>query len=164
MERFLVTHDYGMGALWWWVRASSAEAVVLACAGVEVVTSEQVLSWARALDAPLPEVDLDAPHPNPLSSFRAARDAQRDRPGFGALAGRDRVHLRMDGDAGAVHLCELGPDGRRLRQIEIAPSGEGMRSGPDDWLFNPPSDLYDPDLAPLEIPADTFEAAWRTAR
>ncbi|WP_223290933.1 hypothetical protein [Streptomyces avicenniae] len=164
MERFLVSHDYGMGALWWWVRAPSAEDIVLACADVQVVTSEEAWRWARAQDTPLPEVDLDAPHPNPLSSFRATRDAQRDRPGFGALAGRERVHLRAEGEEGVVQLAELGPDGRRLRQVEIGPSGKGVRTGPADWLFNPPSDLYDPDLAPLEIPADTFESAWRAAR
>lgn len=36
--RYLVLHDYGMGGLWWWVWAESAEEIVRVCAEVEVVT------------------------------------------------------------------------------------------------------------------------------
>ena len=28
MKRFLVAHDYGMGSLWWWIEAPSAEAII----------------------------------------------------------------------------------------------------------------------------------------
>ncbi|QUX27187.1 hypothetical protein KGD83_17830 [Nocardiopsis akebiae] len=165
--RHLVLHDYGMGGLWWWVWAGSAEEIALACAEVEVVTDpyilERVRTWA------LEEVHLDAPDPNPLSDPRAQRDAQRnaqrDQPGFGALAGRDRVYPRWQGeDAPEVFLMEIGPDGRRLRQVEIGADGTAVKTGPEDWPFNPPCDLYDPWYASPETSGDDFEEAWLRAR
>ncbi|WP_444963662.1 hypothetical protein [Nocardiopsis sp. M1B1] len=157
--RHLVLHDYGMGGLWWWVWAVSAEEIVRACAEVEVVADPSILACARTWA--LEEVHLDAPDPNPLSSLRAQRDAQRDQPGFGALAGRDRVYLRWQGeDVPEVFLMEIGPDGRRSRQVEIAPDGTAVKTGPEDWPFNPPFDLYDPWYASLETSGDDFEEAW----
>ncbi|MFI6638854.1 hypothetical protein [Streptomyces sp. NPDC050504] len=162
-RRFLVLHDYGMGGLWWWVWARSAEEVVENCAEVEVVTDPDAL--ARAGTWSLDEVHIDAPHPNPLSDLRAQREAQRDQPGFGALVGRELVHLRWleDGDD-QVCLLELGPDGRKVREVEIGPDGDAVRTGVDDWLFNPPFDLFDPQYAPMEISRAAFDEAWRTAR
>ncbi|MFF3691511.1 hypothetical protein [Streptomyces sp. NPDC002187] len=161
--RHLVLHDYGMGGVWWWVWAHSAQEIVEACAEVEVVTDAD--SVRRAETWGLEEIRLDAPDPGPLSRLRAQRDAQRDQPGFGVLAGRDRVYPgeREDGE-GTLWLMELGPDGRRLRQVEIGPQDEGIRTGPDDWPFNPPHDLHDPRYAAMEIGADEFEKAWRRAR
>lgn len=69
--------------------AESAEEIVRVCAEVEVVTDPEAVE--RAEEWALEEVHLDSPDPNPLSSFRAQRDAQRGQPGFGVLAGRDRV-------------------------------------------------------------------------
>jgi hypothetical protein len=160
--RHLVLHDYGMGGLWWWVWAHSAQEIVDACAEVEVVTDADSVRQAQTWG--LEEVHLDAPDPGPLAGLRAQRDAQRDQPGFGVLAGRERVYLSEQGDDETYFLIELGPDGRRLRQVEIGPQGDGTRTGPDDWPFNPPYDLHDPRYASMEIGADGFDDAWRRAR
>lgn len=151
-----------MGGLWWWVWAESAEQIVRTCAEVEVVTDSEAV--ARAQTWALEEVHLDAPDPNPLSGFRAERDAQRGRPGFGVLAGRERVYVRWqeDGDE-EVFLMELGPDGRRLRQVEIGAGCDAVKTSAQDWPFNPPCDLYDPQYASLEISSDDFERAWHQA-
>jgi hypothetical protein len=166
-SRYLVAHDYGMGALWWWVWARSAQEIVETCAEVEVVTNPEMVSRADGWD--LQVVDLDGDGLGPLESHRTERNAQRDRPGFGALVGHEMVHLRYeDPDAEAaydeVYLLELGPDGRRLRQVVIDPDGSATAEGPDDWPFNPPFDLYDPKLAVMQITSDEFEAAWSKAQ
>ncbi|MEW2404440.1 hypothetical protein [Streptomyces sp. NPDC046862] len=111
------------------------------------------------------EVHLEAPDPNPLSGFRAQRDAQRGQPGFGVLTGRDREYLRWqeDGDE-EIFLMELGPDGRRLRQVEIGADGGPVKTSVEDWPLNPPCDLYDPQHASLGISCDDFEDAWHRAR
>ncbi|MEU9731394.1 hypothetical protein [Streptomyces sp. NPDC048002] len=165
--RFLVLHDYGMGGLWWWIRARSAREVLETFAEVEVVDDAETVARAGSWD--LGEADVDgATVPDDLAGLRARRDAQRERPGFGALADRSVVHLRLryDEDADpAVYLVEVGPDGRRLRQVELGEDGTAVKSGPDDWPFNPPLvDLFDPDLPGREISQDEFEAAWLRAR
>ena len=118
----------------------------------------------------LDEVDVDAATVSEgLDELRTQRDAQRDRPGFGAPAGRSVVHLRRRWDAGegvdpAIHLMEVGADGRRLRQVEPSEDGAAIKSGPDDWLFNPPVVyLFDPDLVGLEIGREAFESEWLRA-
>ncbi|MCZ9344431.1 hypothetical protein NGM37_42470 [Streptomyces sp. TRM76130] len=45
--RHLVLHDYGMGGLWWWVWAESAEEIVRVCAEVEVVSSPEAVERAK---------------------------------------------------------------------------------------------------------------------
>jgi hypothetical protein len=166
--RFLVLHDYGMGGLWWWVRAESAREVTERLAEVEVVDDPETLERAGTWD--LEETDIDAPVlPGGLEGLRARRDAQRGRPGFGGLAGRDVVHLRLDGlyedDDRSVYLVEVDSDGRRLRQVELTEDGTALRSGPEDWAFNPPVvDLFDPDLPEKEMDREEFEAQWRQAR
>lgn len=105
--------------------------------------------------------------PPGLDGLRAERDAQRGRPGFGALADREVVYLRddEDGDEPAVYLMEIGSDGRRIRQVELGEDGSVLRSGPDDWPFNPPAvDLFDPELVDQEISRDEFEEWWVRAR
>lgn len=60
---------------------------------------------------------------------------------------------------------EVGSDGRRLRQVEVTNDGVALKSGPDDWPFNPPVvDLFDPDWADKMIHLNEFEAAWIRAR
>ena len=86
-----------------------------------------------------------------------------DLPGFGELAGRDKVWIRDTSYDDEVYFEELGPDGRRLRQVTVEADGTMVRSGPDDWPFNPPRDLYNPDLLRYEISADEFEQAWNAA-
>ncbi|MFD1831228.1 hypothetical protein ACFSJS_16380 [Streptomyces desertarenae] len=167
--RFLVLHDYGMGGLWWWVRAESAREVTERLAEVEVVDDPEAVGRAGAWE--LEETDIDAPVlPGGLEELRARRDAQRGLPGFGALAGRSVVHLRLGGglhgdDDRSVYLVEVGGDGRRLRQVELTEDGTALRSGPEDWVFNPPVvDLFDPGLPDKEMDREEFEAQWRRAR
>ncbi len=167
-KRFLVLHDYGMGGLWWWLHARSAHQIVTTFAEVEVIEDPEIL--ARFADDDLTEVDIDAAiMPPGLAGLREQRNAQRGLPGFGALAGRDVVYLRRaweeaDDTEPAVYFEELGPDGRRLRQVEVYRDGTAIKTGPDDWPLNPPNDLYDPDLARSEIDSNEFEQAWRQAR
>jgi hypothetical protein len=161
--RFLVVHDYGMGGLWWWIWAESAQEVVNTLAEVEVVTDPETMN--RAAEWSLAEVDLDRVDGDAaLAELHGQRDEQRGQPGFGALAGRQRVFLRLpDEDDDAIYLAELGADGRRLRQVEVRPDGTRYKSTAEDWPFNPPFDLYDPRYAAMEIEARDFEEAWRQA-
>jgi hypothetical protein len=158
LTRFLVCHDYGMGGLWWWVNAESAERIVRTLAEVEVVTDP------RFADETLTEVDLDGPLPAPLDRFRATREAQREDPRFGALAGRDRVYVRLpvddDDDPGGRWYAELGPDGRIVRQVTITGSGEVWRSDESELPINPPYDLWNPEMAAWEMTATEFEDVW----
>jgi hypothetical protein len=60
---------------------------------------------------------------------------------------------------------EVGSDGRRIRQVELADDGTAVRSGPEDWPFNPPIvDLFDPALVAQEISRGEFEDHWARAR
>jgi hypothetical protein len=165
-QRFLVLHDYGMGGLWWWVHARSAREVLETFAEVEIVDAPA--HRARAEGWQLPEVDIDAPAmPAGLAELRATRDQQRGLPGFGALADRPVVYLRRawDGDEPAVYLVEVGPGGRRMRQVEVAEDGIATRTDLRDWPVNPPFvDLFDPQVLDLEIDRDDFERAWAAAR
>jgi hypothetical protein len=154
-----------MGGLWWWVWASSAQEIVDTCAEVEVVTEPDAVRRAETWS--LEEFDLGVlPLDSSLASLRAQRDQQRHLPGFGAVAGRDRVCLRLPPDDGedVVRLIELGPDGRRIRQVEIASDGTAVQVNAEDLPFNPPFDLFDPQYAPMEIDRDEFEDAWGRAR
>jgi hypothetical protein len=165
-QRYLVLHDYGMGGLWWWIHARSAREVLETFAGVEVV--EDPADLARAAGWQLEEVDIDAPvMPAGLDELRAQRDGQRALPGFGALAGRQVVYLRQqwEGDDPATYLMEIGSDGRRIRQVEVAQDGTAVKTDPEDWPFNPPVvDIFDPRLPDREIDRDSFERAWTAAR
>ena len=78
------------------------------------------------------------------------------------------VHVRYEDPDTAEkydeeYLLELGPNGRRLRQVVIEPDRSATAEGADDWLFNPPFDLYDPKLAAMQISSSDFEAAWSNA-
>jgi hypothetical protein len=160
--RYLVLHDYGMGGLWWWVWARSPEEILDAVADVEVVTEDAIVERMSAEE--LDELHLDALPDGPLSDLRDQRSAHRNLPGYGVLANRGLVYLRdasPDYD-GVVYLVELGPDGRRRRQVEQRPDGDYLRT--DDRPFDPPIDLRDPQYSPMEISAETFEDAWRRAR
>ena len=167
--RFLLLHDYGMGGVWWWVRARSAREVLETFAEVEVIDRPETIAWAEADD--LPEVDIDAARmPSGLDGLRAKRDVQRTREGFGALAERPVAYLRRrwDGEEAtepAVYLMEVGADGRRTRQVEVREDGTALKSSPEDWHFNPPVvDMFDPELVGMEIGRAEFEAAWLRAR
>ncbi|WP_405750486.1 hypothetical protein OHA19_14995 [Streptomyces sp. NBC_00012] len=163
---FLVLHDYGMGGLWWWVHARSAREVLETFAWVEVITDPETLAGYR--DEGLEEVDIEASRMPPgLDGLHVERAAQRGLANFGALADRDIVHLRLRDDDGEPvdQLVEVGPDGRRFRQVEVAEDGTAVRSTPDDWLFNTPVvDLFDPALVDREISRSDFEEQWARAR
>lgn len=164
-QRYLVLHDYGMGGLWWWIRARSAREVMETFAEVEVV--DDPASLARVESRDLDQVDIDAPTmPAGLDGLRAQRDEQRGLPGFGALAGREVVYLRLvdEFDDSATGLYEIGADGRRIRAVDVAADGTAVRTTADDYPLNPPLvDLYDPRLPAHEIDRDEFERAWAAA-
>lgn len=165
-QRYLVLHDYGMGGLWWWIHARSVREVLETYAEVEVVDDPAAVARAEGWD--LVEVAIDAAVlPAGLDTLRAKRDRQRARPGFGALADRQVVFLRQasDDDEPATYLMEIGPDGRRIRQVEIAEDGTAVKTDEEDWPLNPPIvDLFDPELPDQEIDREEFERAWTAAR
>ena len=163
MNRFLVLHDYGMGGLWWWITAPSEDAILDAFAEVEIISDEawfeRVSTWERQPD----EVAIGGPYPPGLDGLYEKRMKQRQQVGYGALAGAERVYLKRDDpeEDGVVWFSELGPDGRRLREIERLADGTAI--GYSHWIMNPPEDLRDPQLTRYECTADEFESAWRSA-
>lgn len=166
-RRYLVCHDCGMGGIWWWIAARSAREIVGTFAEVEVVDDPE---WIASFnDSDLDEVDIDdSQMPRGLDNLRAKRDAQRGQSGFGVLIDRGVVYLRQrwDGEQAvpvADYLTEIGPDGRRTRQVEVRDDGGAVRTGPDDWALNPPIDLWAPELAECVIGEDEFERSWATA-
>ncbi|MFE7572519.1 hypothetical protein ACFU76_37215 [Streptomyces sp. NPDC057539] len=106
----------------------------------------------------------------PTGTVRFSRNQDSSFEGFGALAGRDIVYLRRPWDhedaEPVVYLMEIGPDGRRIRQVELAEDGTALRGGPDDWPLNPPVvDLFDPaPAAGQEISRREFEDQWASAQ
>ena len=159
-RRYLVFHDLGMSGMWWWIRARSADEIVLTYANVEVVEDPKWQEHASTWSVDDVDIDESGEEGELLSSLRQKRDRQRTQPGFGALAGRDRVYLKRPTDVG-TSLTEHGPDGRRLRQVDVGPGGKVSRV--DHFVLNPPYDLYDPELSPWEISAEEFEEAWGNA-
>ncbi|MEO3779809.1 hypothetical protein ABGB16_23820 [Micromonospora sp. B11E3] len=155
-----------MGGLWWWIHARSVREVRETFAEVEVVDDPAAV--ARAEDWELDEVDIGASAvPAGLDELRATRDRQRALPGFGASADRQVVFLRQawNGEDPATYLMEIGPDGRRIRQVQVAEDGTAIKTDAEDWPFNPPVvDLFDPQLLDQEIDRDEFERAWAAAR
>ena len=158
--RYLVRHDYGMGALWWWITAPSAADITDMFAEVEVVTDPGAvrIAGSRVLD----ELSIDEAARGPLASFRETRQEQRRDPAFGRLLGKNRVYLRLpdpETEAG-WWLSEHDATGRRVRQVEVRPDGTAAATTRADWPMNPPFDLGDPWLAAHEITPDEFERAW----
>jgi len=163
-QRLLVRHDYGMGALWWWIRAGSAAEITSAFAEVEVIDDPATLriveSWS------LDELDIaEATVTQPLADLYQRRERQRQDPAFGKLLGKNRVYLRLPDPEkpAAWWLTEHDPAGRRLRQIELRPDGTAATGSAADWPMNPPFDLGDPLFASKEITQDEFERAWEHA-
>lgn len=165
-QRYLVLHDYGMGGLWWWIHARSVREVQETFAEVEVIDDPAEI--AGAADRQLEEVDIDAATMPPgLDGLRADRDAQRGQPGFGARAGQQILYLHQepDDDDPLTYLSEIGPDGRRIRQVEVDPDGGAVKTDEEDWPFNSPMvDFFAPRLPGREIERAEFERAWATAR
>jgi GNAT superfamily N-acetyltransferase len=158
--RYLVLYDYGMGGLWWWIRASSAEEITATFAEVEVISDAEAI--ARARERNLSELDIEDAKRGELASFHETRQRQRLDPAFGRLFGKERVYLRLPDPEGQATewLTEHGPDGRRLRQVELREDGTALTTDLASWPINPPIDLGDPDLAAHEISQAEFERAW----
>ena len=171
--RYLVCDDYGMGAQWWWVHARSPREIMERVADVEVVHRADTVRDAEGWE--LEDVDIDAADPNPLSDRKARRDEQRGRAGFGACVGRGTLYFRRPwgddgghtpwrGEDGETHyLMEIDADGYRTRQVVEFVEGPPQKMDEDDWFFNPPFDLYEPEWAQHEIDRSVFEAAWEAA-
>ena len=113
----LVLHDYGMGGLWWWIRASSTEEITAAFAEVEVISVPETTARARTWD--LEELDIENAKRGALASFHEKRQDQRQDPAFGRLFGKDRVYLRLPDPEGqgSEWLTEHGRDGRHERLV-----------------------------------------------
>ncbi|GAA2430168.1 hypothetical protein GCM10010191_49590 [Actinomadura vinacea] len=79
---YLVRHDYGMGALWWWINAESPSDITDAFAEVEVV--EDLDDWRRAESWNLEEFDLADAAAGPLASLAQQQAEQRLRSTVGA--------------------------------------------------------------------------------
>jgi hypothetical protein len=157
---YLVLHDYGMGGVWWWIRASSAEEITAAFAEVEVIGNPETIARARTWG--LDELDIEDAKRGALASFHQRRQRQRQDPAFGRLLGKDRAYLRLPDPEGqeTEWLTEHGAAGRRLRQVELRADGTALTSDLGNWPINPPFDLGDPWLAAHEISRAEFEQAW----
>ena len=162
-SRYLVRDDYGMGALWWWIRAESASEITDTFAEVEVIddpgTHEVVESWDIA------EFDLAEAVEGPLAHLAERRAAQKRDPSYGQLQGRERVYLRQadpEVDPGQW-FSEHDSTGRRLRQVEVRADGTSEATTASDWPMNPPFDLADPEYARMEITREEFERVWQQA-
>jgi len=160
---YLVRHEYGMGAMWWWIRAVSAAQITATFAEVEVIDDPAILRTVESW--PLDELDIADAVRGPLADLYERRERQRRDPAFGKLLGKDRVYLRLpDPEEPATWwLSEHDPSGLRLRQIELRPDGTAITSSAADRPMNPPFDLGDPQFASSEISADQFERAWEHA-
>lgn len=93
MKRFLVTHDYGMGSLWWWIEAPSAEAIIQTYAEVMIV---EPADGETERFADIPSLRIGDPAPAGLDDLEEQRRVQRASPKFGALVGRGSVYIRKD--------------------------------------------------------------------
>lgn len=161
LSRFLVSHNYGMGSLYWWIEANSAHEIIMTFAEVQVIDSASI--DASAFDT-IPTLRLSDAPPAGLAGLAAKRAAQRDSPGFGALVGRGTVYLRRDWhEEREVYFLEYDEQGYRTRQVLVTDEGHAERSGPDDWFLNPPEDLWNPELANSEITREAFETLWAQA-
>jgi hypothetical protein len=103
--------------------------------------------------------DLAGAVAGPLIAFAWKCARQRVTADFGKLLNRDHVYLRAPGtdDEPGVWYTEHDRTGRRLRQIEVRPDGTAEATTHEDWPFNPPFDLGEPEYVRMEI----TRAGWR---
>ena len=143
-QRYLVRHDYGMGALWWWITAGSAAEITTTFAEVEVIDDPAVMRIVQSWS--LDELDIADAACGPLADLYRRRERQRRDPAVGKPLGKNRVYLRLPDpeDPAAWWLTEHDPAGRRVRQVELRPDGTAVASSAADWPMNPPFDLGDP--------------------
>ena len=118
MKRFLVAHDYGMGSLWWWIEAPSAEAIIQTYAEVMIV--EPADGEAERF-ADIPSLRIGDPAPAGLDDLEEQRRAQRASPKFGALVGRGSVYIRKDyPEEQETYFFEYDEQGYRTRQVVVS--------------------------------------------
>ncbi len=161
MKRFLVTHDYGMGALYWWIEAPSAEAIIQTYAEVGIVDLDAIDPDAYANT---PSLRIGDPAPPGLDGLEEKRRLQHGKPGYGALIGRGSVYTRQEyADEQETYFTEYDAEGYRTRQVVLLADGTLEKSTAEDWFFNPPEDLWNPDLAAREISREEFETQWSHA-
>ncbi|CAM3416168.1 hypothetical protein STSO111631_18430 [Stackebrandtia soli] len=80
------------------------------------------------------------------------------------MVGHDRVHMLFVEDDDPPMYPELDGDGHATRRVVLDGDGDGLSAELDgDWPFNPPFDLYDPDLTRMRIDADHCAAIWEKA-
>ena len=160
MKRFLVTHDYGMGSLWWWIEAPSAEAIIQTYAEVMIV---EPADGETERFADIPSLRIGDPAPAGLDDLEEQRRVQRASPKFGALVGRGSVYIRKDyPEEQEIYFFEYDEQG--IARGRLLCRRVARRNGPEDWLFNPPEDLWDPELAECEIAREEFEGWWGNSR
>ncbi len=71
MREFLASYDYGMGGLWWWIEAESADAIHAAYCQLEVL--EVVPDWweSRGMNSvPIMHIRLGDPPPPGLAQLK----------------------------------------------------------------------------------------------
>jgi len=161
MPRYFVMHDYGMGALYWWIDAPSADDIIRTYAEVVILDDANA---ARHDNIPIVAID-DKTHQPGLDDLRDLRAGQIGHPQFGALVGRGIIFLRRPDyiEEGSIYYIEYDPQGYRTRQVEIDAKGDAVRTGPEDWWLNPPEDLWNPELVQYEITRNEFDSTWATA-
>ena len=127
MKRFLVTHDYGMGSLWWWIEAPSAEAIIQTYAEVMIV---EPADGETERFADIPSLRIGDPAPAGLDDLEEQRRVQRASPKFGALVGRGSVYIRKDyPEEQEIYFFEYDEQGYRTRQVVVSAGGEAAGAG-----------------------------------
>ena len=155
---FLAEWEHPLGSFFWRIKAESAQQIRESLATIRVVTDPEYLAYRGEGDKRFDLNDLSGD--KLLTSLREDRDAQRDKPGFGALVGKERVFLRfLPTNVTNECLREMNAEGHQVRQVELRPDGTRVRSTETDWK-NPAIDLYDPEYAAMEITEAEFECEW----
>ena len=80
-------------ALWWWIEAPSAEAIIQTYAEVMIV---EPADGETERFADIPSLRIGDPAPAGLDDLEEQRRVQRASPKFGALVGRGSVYIRKD--------------------------------------------------------------------
>ena len=69
MREYLVCYDYGMGGLWWWIKAPNVEAITDRYEGV-IVFSEPPAWWDEVHDRTVEHRQLNDPDTGSLVDLR----------------------------------------------------------------------------------------------
>ena len=145
------------GLLWWWIEAPSAEAIIQTYAEVMIVEPADGEAEIRGHSV--------ASHWRSCASgLMIWRNApgSAGQPEVRALVGRGSVYIRKDyPEEQETYFFEYDEQGIARAGCCVG-WGEAERSGPADWVFNPPED-GDPELAECEIAREEFEGGGESA-